>query len=62
MQTTRRYPRTLQQAFGPYASRELAPMPSRHWLRDVPGEFWFMAACLCILATLVLGMLTGWLA
>lgn len=31
MQTTRRYPRTMQEAFGPYASRHIAepyaPMP-----------------------------------
>lgn len=29
MSTTRRYPRTLQQAFGPYCSNEVHPMPDR---------------------------------
>jgi hypothetical protein len=26
---TRRYPRTLQEAFGPYTSREVHPMPEQ---------------------------------
>lgn len=29
MNTTRRHPRTLQQAFGPYTSRELEPVPHK---------------------------------
>lgn len=26
--TTRRYPRTMQEAFGPYTNRELSPKPA----------------------------------
>jgi hypothetical protein len=29
---TRRFPRTLQQAFGPYTSQDLYPMPERSWM------------------------------
>jgi hypothetical protein len=50
---TRRYPRTLQQAFGPHTSRELYTEPPRSSLRA-----W--AAYLAILAiALVCAVLTG---
>jgi hypothetical protein len=29
---TRRYPRTLAQAFGPYTDNRLHPIPERSWL------------------------------
>lgn len=31
--TTRKYPRTLEEAFGPYTSRDFKPAP-RKWDRD----------------------------
>ena len=47
---TRRYPRTMQEAFGPYTSRELHEPDS-----DNEGLVWWaIMAALCIAAALVI--------
>ena len=54
--TTRRHPRTLQEAFGPYAVRELyaPPDPRRERLNA-------LAACLTTLAAfVVVGVMLAW--
>jgi len=50
----RRYPRTMQEAFGPYVTRDLEPLRAREgypWL-------WWAALALAGLTTLVLVVLT----
>jgi hypothetical protein len=51
--TVRKHPRTMQEAFGPYTSHDVASMPSeRSWrLADV--------AITCLLAVVVIGILVG---
>ena len=56
-QTTKRHPRTMQQAFGPYTSHDLEPMPDDHlpWmLRDLA------AAIIYILALIAIGIILAW--
>lgn len=43
--TTRRYPRTLQQAFGPYTSREVEPMRSKPSKWERAADALFAVAC-----------------
>ena len=44
MNTTRRHPRTLQQAFGPYTSREVEPMPHKPSKAERIADALFAAA------------------
>ena len=56
--TTRRYPRTLAEAFGPYTDHDLHPMP------DAPSAHPAEWATLVIGAVLALGWLAercGWI-
>lgn len=43
---TRRYPRTLQEAFGPYTSRDLQPMPDKS--RAYPDSWWIAIALIAL--------------
>ena len=51
----RRYPRTMQEAFGPYVTRDLEPLRPRG--EDYPW-LWWAALALAGLTTLVLVVLT----
>ncbi len=48
MKTTRRHPRTLQEAFGPYASNDLQPMPDKS--TDLPAAWWIAIALIAMAA------------
>lgn len=55
-QTTRRHPRTMQEAFGPYTGRELYGLPDPRRER-----FNALSACLTTLAALVaVGVILAW--
>jgi hypothetical protein len=55
-QTTRKHPRTLEEAFGPYTGRELYAPPDPRRAR-----FNALAACFATLAALILvGVLLAW--
>ena len=61
--TCRRYPRTIQEAFGPHASRELQPLPepglAERLLNSLTPEGLFMACCLGIAGVAGVLMLVG---
>lgn len=48
---TRRYPRTMAEAFGPYTSRDLQPMPDKS---PDYGAGWWIAITLIALVALFL--------
>lgn len=49
---TRRHPRTLQEAWGPYTSHDLQPMPDRN---DYTAGWWLaMAVCAAVTVVLIL--------
>lgn len=53
---TRRYPRTMQEAFGPYTSNDLQEMDEQPWhIKDLA----VIVACFLILAALVVFAVTG---
>ena len=49
MNTTRRHPRTLNEAFGPYTSQHVEPMPSKpsKWERIADALFAVALALIC---------------
>ena len=51
--TTRQHPRTLQEAFGPYTSRDLHPMP-KGLQRESRDRFW---QDLALVVTTAIGLL-----
>lgn len=53
---TRRYPRTLQEAFGPYADSHIEePAPPRDY-----SAAWWAAMCICaVAATIVIATTSG---
>lgn len=53
MQTTRKYPRTLDEAFGPYASK-LAPLTERY--DPMPKADKIVTVGSCVLAIVVLAL------
>jgi len=57
MQTTKRHPRTLEEAFGPYARGGIYEKPSEFGLADKV----ITGLCGIILFGLLLAILAGWL-
>jgi hypothetical protein len=61
--TTRRHPRTLQEAFGPHASRDIQPIPEpgllERLLNALTPEGLFMLCCLSIAGVAGVLMLVG---
>lgn len=52
--STRRHPRTLQEAFGPYACGPIHPMPERDY-----GARWWLALAVLAVVTLSLVIVTA---
>jgi hypothetical protein len=57
MQTTRRYPRTMQEAFGPYTSRSICEPYSPMALTDKIIVGVSLTICLSVFALILLGVL-----
>jgi hypothetical protein len=59
MTTTRKYPRTLEEAFGPYQRGPVEPMQDRQPMD--PADKLVITVCTLISAVMVVMMFAGWL-